>query len=311
MANFSPTYNEKLRWIFRGSQGLRAGWSIAIFVVLLAPGAVIANIVMHHLPSLVEGDIEIGDSLVFEALQLALILGAMAVLAWIEGRDVWSYYGLAGPRPIAKLLVGLGGGLACLSLVVGAMHTGGYLVFDGRALRGLPALGYGLIWLLDFMIVGIREEALFRGYLQATLTRAIGFWPAAVLLSLLFGAGHLQNAGESITGIIAVIAHALFYCLLLRLSGSLWLGIGFHAAWDWAQSYLYGTPQSGHLMQGHLLMTHAQGNSLMSGGSAGPEASLLGLPVQVIGLCAFLWAVMRAGLFVKARNAPELLPTPQ
>jgi uncharacterized protein len=307
--NFSATDREKLRWIFNGSQGLRAGWSIAIFVVLLAPGAVIANIVMHHLPSLLEGEIEIGDSLVFEALQLAVILGAMAIVAWIEGRDVWSYYGLAGRRPIAKLLFGLVGGLVCLSLVVGTMTTGGYLVFDGKVLHGIPALGYGLIWLLDFMIVGIREEALFRGYLQATLTRGIGFWPAAILLSLLFGAGHLQNTGESITGIMGVIAHALFYCLLLRLSGSLWLGSGFHAAWDWAQSYLYGTPQSGHLMQGHLFMAHARGDSLMSGGSAGPEGSLLGLPAQIIGLFVFLWVVKRAGLFVKERNDPELLPT--
>jgi membrane protease YdiL (CAAX protease family) len=298
---------DKLRWIFCGSQGIRSGWSIALFAVILAPAAFVSNIVMHHLPSLLQGEIEIGDSLVFETLQLVAILGAMAIMASIEGRNVWSYYGLAGRRPIAKLLFGLGGGLVCLSLVVGAMIAGGYLVFDARALYGLPALGYGLIWLLDFMIVGIREEALFRGYLQATLTRGIGFWPAAILLSLLFGAGHLQNAGENITGIMGVIAHALFYSLLLRLSGSLWLGIGFHAAWDWAQSYLYGTPQSGHMMQGHSFMAHARGNLLMSGGSAGPEGSLLGLPAQVIGLSVFLRAVKRAGLFVKGRNSPELL----
>jgi membrane protease YdiL (CAAX protease family) len=52
---------------------------------------------------------------------------------------------------------------------------------------------------------GIREEALFRGYLQATLTRGIGFWPAAVVLSLLFGAGHLANAGETVSGVSGVM----------------------------------------------------------------------------------------------------------
>jgi membrane protease YdiL (CAAX protease family) len=299
MSSFSTTHKEKLRWIFHGSQGLRAGWSILIFAALLAPAVFIANIVMRHLPSLRKGEIALGDSLIFEAVQLVAILGAMAIMAWIEGRNVWSYYGLAGRRPTAKFLFGLGGGLVCLSLVVGALNAGGYLVFDGRALQGLAAFGYGLVWLLDFMIVGIREEALFRGFLQATLTRGIGFWPAAIFLSFLFGAGHLPNAGESVTGIIGVMVHALFYCLLLRLSGSLWLGIGFHAAWDWAQSYLYGTPQSGHLMQGHLLMTHASGDALMSGGSAGPEGSLLGLPAQAIGLVVFLWAVKRAGLFLR------------
>jgi membrane protease YdiL (CAAX protease family) len=304
MATFSTTHKEKLRLIFHGSQGLRAGWSILIFAALLAPAVFIANIVMRHLPSLREGQIALGDSLIFEAVQLVAILGAMAITAWIEGRDVWAYYGLAGRRPIAKLLFGLGGGFVCLSLVVMALNAGGYLVFDGRALQGLAALGYGLFWLLDFMMVGIREEALFRGYLQSTLTRGIGFWPAAILLSLLFGAGHLPNAGENVPGIIGVMVHALFYCLLLRLSGSLWLAIGFHAAWDWAQSYFYGTPQSGHVMQGHLFMTHTRGDVLMSGGGAGPEGSLLGLPAQAIGLFVFLWAVKRAGLFLRGWDGP-------
>jgi uncharacterized protein len=306
MASLSTTHKERLRWIFHGPQGLRAGWSILIFAALLAPAVFIANIVMRHLPSLRKGEIALGDSLIFEAVQLVAILGAMAIMARIEGRNVWSYYGLAGRRPLAKFLFGLAGGLVCLSLVVGALNAGGYLVFDGRALQGLAALGYGLVWLLDFMIVGIREEALFRGFLQATLTRGIGFWPAAIFLSFLFGAGHLPNAGENVTGIIGVMVHALFYCLLLRLSGSLWLGIGFHAAWDWAQSYLYGTPQSGHLMQGHLLVTHASGDALMSGGSAGPEGSLLGLPAQAIGLVVFLWAVKRAGLFFRGGDGREL-----
>lgn len=302
MARSSTAYKAKLHWIFHGSQGLRVGWSILIFAALQAPAVLIANIAMRHLPSLLNGEMSLGDSLVFVALQSVAILGAMAIMASIEGRDGWSYYGLVGRRPLAKFLYGFGGGLLCLSLVVVALYADGHLVFGGAALHMLPALGYGLGWLLDFIMVAITEEALYRGYLQATLTRGVGFWPAAIVLSLLFGAGHLENVGETALGIIGVIVHGLFYCLLLRLSGSLWLGIGFHAAWNWAQSYLYGTAQSGHLMRGHLLVTHARGDALISGGSAGPEGSLLGLPVQAIGLLVFLWAVKRAGLFFVGRE---------
>ena len=81
MARSSTTYKAKLRWIFHGSQGLRAGWSILIFAALLAPAVFIANIVMRHLPSLREGQIALGDSLIFEAVQLVAILGAMAITA--------------------------------------------------------------------------------------------------------------------------------------------------------------------------------------------------------------------------------------
>src|SRR6202046_244172 len=184
MATFSTTHKEKLRWIFHGSQGLRAGWSILIFAALLAPAVFIANIVMRHLPSLREGQIALGDSLIFEAVQLVAILGAMAITAWIEGRDVWAYYGLAGRRPSAQLLFGLGGGFVCLSLVVMALNAAGYLVFDGRALQGLPALGYGLFWLLDFMMVGIRGEALFRGSLLAHFARGMRLGTGRNLISM-------------------------------------------------------------------------------------------------------------------------------
>jgi uncharacterized protein len=292
----------RLRWVFLGPQGLRAGWSLLVFATLLLPLAFIASIFRRDYPSLFTGDIAPGTSLLFEAVQLFFIVGATLVTGRIEGRAVWSYYGLAGQRPVAKLLAGWTGGLVCLSLVAGVLCAGGFLVFDGWALHGLPILGYGLVWLLDFLMVGVREEVMYRGYLQATLTRGLGFWPAAILLSVLFGAGHIPNPGETAVGIIGVMIRALLYCWLLRLTGSLWLGIGFHPAWDWAQSFLYGTPQSGHVMQGHLFSTHPLGAPLMSGGSVGPEGSLLWAPPFALGLLVFLWALRRAGLFVQPQQ---------
>jgi membrane protease YdiL (CAAX protease family) len=290
----------KFRRIFIGSQGLRAGWSLVIFFVLLAPLDLISGILKHYDPSLFKGDIAPGDSLLIEAVELIFVVGATVITGRIEGRAVWSYYSLAGDRPIAKLLAGWVGGLLCLSLVVGALVAGGFLAIDGRALQGLPILGYGLVWLLDFFMVGVREEVMYRGFLQATLTRGIGFWPAAILVSMFFGAGHIGNPGETVVGVSGVMVRALFYCFLLRSTGSLWAGIGFHAAWDWAQSYLYGTRQSGHVMQGHLFSSHPLGAPLMSGGSVGPEGSLLWAPPFALGLLVFFWALRRSGLLVTA-----------
>ena len=294
---------DRVRWIFVGSKGLRAGWSLLVFAALLSPLEVVNGLIRRSYPALFTGDIAPAASLPIEALQLFFVVGATVITGRIEGRAVWSYYGLAGRRPIAKLLAGWTGGLACLSLVVGVLLAGGFLVFDGVALPGWPALGYGLIWLLYFLVVGAREEVMYRGYLQATLTRGVGFWPAAVLVSILFGAGHLSNPGETIVGVGGVMVRALFYCLLLRLTGSLWAGIGFHAAWDWAQSYLYGTPQSGHVMQGHLLNSRPVGAPSLSGGGVGPEGSLLWAPPFVLGMLVFFWALRRSGLFAAESQA--------
>jgi hypothetical protein len=297
----------KLRWVFRGPDGLRAGWSLLIFALVLCALLVAASLAVRlafHQAFDLKGVISPRVFLISEGSLVILVLAATAIMGWIEGNPVWAY-GLGGRRPAQNFLAGLAGGLVCLSVLVGALAAGGYLVFDGAALHGMHIVRYALIWLLAFLLVACGEEAMFRGYLQSTLARGMGFWPAALVSSLVFGAAHMANPGESPAGITGVIAAGLTFCLLLRLSGSLWLGIGFHTTWDWAQSYLYGTPDSGIMFKGHLMLSHAAGNATMSGGSAGPEGSLLGLPVMILGLLALVGVLWRSGLWHLPATTPN------
>ena len=96
----------------------------------------------------------------------------------------------------------------------------------------------------------------------------------------------------------------MVFVVALWRTGSLWWALGFHMSWDWAQSFLYGVPDSGGLMQGRLFATHAVGNPLLSGGTVGPEGSVLIIPV----LCLVLVVL----LFTKRSPQPPLeLPSPQ
>jgi hypothetical protein len=101
------------------------------------------------------------------------------------------------------------------------------------------------------------------------------------------------------------VAAGLVFCLLLRASGSLWLAIGFHTTWDWAQSYLYGTPDSGLVMRGHLLITHAAGNPRFSGGTAGPEGSAFAMPLLLLGPLVLVFLCRSAGLFPTAQMSGQ------
>jgi hypothetical protein len=60
-------------------------------------------------------------------------------------------------------------------------------------------------------------------------------------------------------------------------------------AWDWAQSFLYGVPDSGLLLQGRLFATHAHGNPLLSGGTDGPEGSILCIPIMLLVIVVLLF----------------------
>jgi uncharacterized protein len=71
------------------------------------------------------------------------------------------------------------------------------------------------------------------------------------------------------------------YCLatvlVLRRTGDLWMPLGIHSAWAWAEVYFYGVPDSGYRADGHLLNASFRGNPLLSGGAFGPEASIFSL----------------------------------
>jgi hypothetical protein len=97
-----------------------------------------------------------------------------------------------------------------------------------------------------------------------------------------FGLWHAGNSCESPLGLLVVGAGGFVFCLSLWYTKSLWWAVGFHAGWDWGLSYLYGTSDGGLMMKGHLLASHPSGNPLWGGGAAGPEGSLLILPLLIM-----------------------------
>jgi membrane protease YdiL (CAAX protease family) len=290
----------RLRWVFVGPDGMRAGWGAVLFIGIIALIAMVAHAFGVGSPP--PGELPVMTAILGELSMIAVALIATSLVGWIERKPFWKY-GFSGTRSVAKFSAGFIGGLACLSMLVGVLYVSGHLMFDGVALHGLSGVGYGLVWLFSFCLTGINEEFMLRGYLQTTLTRGTGKWPAFILISVLFTVLHLNNDGETAIGIAGVFAAGMLLSWLRWLSGSLWLGIGFHAAWDWAQSYLYGTPDSGMMVQGHLLISHAIGDAQLSGGSTGPEGSLLMSPTLITGLLLLMLMLSRTGLITHPLRA--------
>jgi membrane protease YdiL (CAAX protease family) len=115
-----------------------------------------------------------------------------------------------------------------------------------------------------------------------------GFWQAAWVTSVGFGFIHTFNNGENWIGVLAAAGIGLVFCVSVRLTGSAWWAIGCHASWDWAESYFYGTADSGFAARGHLLTSTPVGSSLWSGGADGPEGSVLVFPIMLLLLAALL-----------------------
>jgi uncharacterized protein len=216
-----------------------------------------------------------------EGTELVLFALVVFIMSRIERRP-FLFYGYQGEARTVRFVSGLVWGFAAISLLVLALWKLGYLVIDGRSLGGGNILRYAAEWGLMFLLVGFFEESIMRGYMQFTFTRGIGFWWGALILSFLFGFGHSHNAGESPVGLFSAGAIGLVFCLSLWYTGSLWWAVGFHAAWDWGESYFYGTADSGLIAKGHLFSEHPVGKLLWSGGATGPEGSILVAPLLLL-----------------------------
>ncbi len=165
-------------------------------------------------------------------------------------------------------------GFVEISAVIGVIAAFGSYRFGSLAIHGEDLLRWASFWAVFFLVVGLYEEFTFRGYMQFTLAQGVGFWPAALLLSLAFGLVHITNPGENWIGIAGIVLTGLFWSFTLRRGGNLWFAVGMHASFDFGETFLYSVPDSGAVFPGHLSNATLAGSAWLTGGSAGPEASL-------------------------------------
>lgn len=283
-----------LRTIFIGPGGIRAGWRFLIFVLLVVGLQLLVQAGVRRIPALYRtlsvvkgGVLTPGFQLTFESISIATVFLAAFVMSKIEGRR-FTCYGLPLRGAFGKLFwQGVVWGLALESTEILLMSALGGFSFGGLALSGFAILRFGFLWALGFFLVGIAEEFTFRGYPQFTLTTGMGFWPSAIVLSALFGLVHLDNPGEGWVGAVSVMLFGLFACFTLKRTGNLWFAIGLHAAADFAETFLYSVPDSGMLATGHLINSRLHGPKWLTGGSIGPEGSVLDLALFLLAFVLF------------------------
>lgn len=297
--------------IFFNDRGLRAGWRLLIYFAMIAALIFIARAVSVFLAK--QGGNAAAAAQVPQSVQSILMAVGEVVLflvvlflAWvmskIEKRKVGAYgfplqksavstffsaYVLWGFLPLTVLLLVL--------RATGSFYFGNFSPWNGQI------LGWGILWWCFFLLVALFEESFFRGYALYTLADGIGFWPGAIIMALVFARAHMGNSGESWIGIIGVICFAFFAAAALWRTGNLWMAVGAHAGWDWGQTFFYGVNDSGFQAPVHLLNPHSQGPDWLSGGSVGPEGSVVTL---------IFWVLMTVAVVVFYRPRSPVLVTP-
>jgi len=257
---------------------------ILLFGVLLLAALIGLQIgiafVAHHIPRPVRPLWWLPAELLYGALMLWMYC---TLVRHFERREVieLAKRGAAG-RVAAGALLGAG----LFSIVYAAMALGGYvqLVRFG---------GFAGFWspLATAIGAGVGEELVFRGVIFRLTEERLGTAAALIVSSVLFGLVHAANVGATpvSTAAIALEAGALLG-IAYTASRSLWLPIGLHFGWNFSEGGIFGTAVSGGQSRG-LLDSVLSGPNLMTGGSFGPEASLIAVAVSLTATVVIgLWA---------------------
>lgn len=290
-----------MRKLFVNREGqIRSGWRLLIwFAIIIA-----ANYAISYVGTRLGfgGQHAFLDPRWLTATDLLLIfiptVLATFVMMRIEHRHLSAYYVHLRQLFGALFWKGLIWGAASVSLLIGLIAAfGGYRI-TGLASHGGALIRGLLLWVMTSFVIGLVEEFAFRAYMLRTLADGIGFWPAAAVLAISFGALHYFTKPYerwedfACTGLLAFLI-----TITVRRTSDLAFAIGWHAAFDFGNIYFWAGRNAGEFAEGRLFATSWPGPDWLTGGLLGPEAS-------------WMIFVVIAGLFlVFTRFVPEISPT--
>ncbi|MCD4690966.1 CPBP family intramembrane metalloprotease [bacterium] len=172
-------------------------------------------------------------------------------------------------------------GAAIAALLLAVMFAisvaSGEIVVKGFARPAPEGQSVGLYFalsLIGFIVVGIYEELMFRGYVLQRLNERTGRVAAIVISSFLFAVLHFANPGAGMLSLVNTWVIGALLCALYYRSRSLWVPIGFHFAWNFLLGMFFSMPVSGLPIYGILEVAEVTEETAVSGAMYGPEGGL-------------------------------------
>ena len=279
---------------------LRLPWRMAGFflVVILVHAALTAAGVRLSSSELERGS---GAALRLTVTALAMFtIAAVVAVRVFDRRPVRELGIVPGPRFGGDLAFGLALGSVLMTLIFAVEWLAGWIRIDRVAYTRAPAETFAWAFLRMagvFACVGFYEELVSRGYLLRTMAQGFAgrrvrakhaLAIAVVVSSLMFGLGHVDNPNASVVSSITIVLAGCVLALPYVVTGRLATSIGFHAAWNFFQSTVYGFPTSGFVTPASALLIEQGGPPGWTGGAFGPEAGLLGLIALMLATGAIL-----------------------
>lgn len=285
--------NKSLQRLFLGGGGIRSGWKILAFIVfsiLFAGIFVIGSTVALSEWISVEG--KDWDSLYSTVIRIAfiasLLLSSFIMLRFFDRRS-FATLGIAFDTGWKRhALFGLAAGFIAICIIIAAGAALGVYTISLRSIDGAMLMRSFSRYVIIVFIYALFEEILFRGYILQRLIEGMGRIAAISILSALFGILHYLNPNGSITGAVNTGLAGAALAVAYVKTRSLLFPIAIHFSWNFTLGFLFGCPVSGIPFDKVSMAFRISGAQVLSGGSFGPEASIVATVVLIALIVFFL-----------------------
>jgi len=259
-----------------------------IAVLFIGIGIAVGQIVLNLFRSALSlTNTGLANLLAFAIVTPAIYLAYWMYAHYVERRHLTEL----GPENMFQEF-GLGSfiGFGLFAFVIAILWMSGFYRVSGIEIVQLSLFGA----LAGAFVSAFAQELIFRGVLYRITEAWLGSWWALTVSALLFGLIHLTSAGATIFSAIAIAIQAgVLLGAAYALTSRLWMAIGLHTMWDFANDSIFGVgvvSKSSETIKG-FLQASLSGPKIVTGGEFGVEASIVSL---LIGLAAGVIMLQRA-----------------
>lgn len=247
----------------------------------------------------------IGALGLYAFLLIPFAMTGALVLAWVllvERRPLRTI-GLTSSARAMSFARGLAIGITTIGAVIAAIWVaGGYqpVAFASAFFAPRNLISIGILFLC-FVVQASVEEIIFRGWLMSALARKFNVALAVMLTCTVFTFLHYSR-GQELLITAGSFLFSAFACLWALKARNLWGVMGWHVGWNWLLATGFELPVTGFDAGASALLVKLvpRGPDILTGGSQGPEGSVVCLIFFVGATATLLWRLRNTAL--KARN---------
>jgi hypothetical protein len=259
---------------------------IVIAVLFIGIGLALGQTVLNLFRSAISNT-DLAKLLAFILITPTTFFAYRIYVRSVEKRDMTElgFSGALGEFGFGSLV-----GFALFGFVIAIMWLLGFYRVNGVDFIWLTLIGA----LAGAFVSAFVQELIFRAVIYRITEEWLGTWWALAISALLFGLIHLTSSGATIFSTVSVALQAgILLAAAYALTHRLWMALGIHMAWDFANDGIFGVGvagQSGASLHG---LFHAKliGTELFTGGTFGIEASIVSLAVVLLAGVFIFWSV--------------------